>query len=82
VVEVTAGEYRADVAPSPANVAAITAWLAERELPLEDLRAGRQRLDDVFRRLTTHAGPPDPAPGAADGRSRRRRRRRGSGGRP
>ena len=38
--------------PSPANVAAITAWLAERDLPLADLRAGRQTLEDVFLRLT------------------------------
>jgi ABC-2 type transport system ATP-binding protein len=33
-------------------VAALTAWLAERDLPLADLRAGRQRLEDVFLRLT------------------------------
>ena len=82
VTEVTAGEYRADLAPSPANVAAITAWLAEQELPLADLRAGRQRLDDVFRRLTTHdpaddaqdAGAPT-AGGAPAGRATGRRRR-------
>ncbi len=55
VTEVTRGEYRVDTPPSPANVAAVTAWLAEHDLPLEDLRAGRQRLDDVFRRLTSHA---------------------------
>ena len=52
VEEVAPGEYRAAVAPSPANVAAITAWLAERDLPLADLRAGRQTLEDVFLRLT------------------------------
>ena len=46
------GRYRAGVAPTPANVAAITAWLAERDLPLADLRAGRQTLEDVFLRLT------------------------------
>ena len=39
-------------APTPANVAALTAWLAEHDLPLADLRAGRQRLEDVFLRLT------------------------------
>ena len=52
VEEVAPGEYRAGVAPTPANVAAITAWLAERDLPLADLRAGRQTLEDVFLRLT------------------------------
>jgi ABC-2 type transport system ATP-binding protein len=72
VTEVTGGEYRADLAPSPANVAAITTWLAEQDLPLADLRAGRQRLDDVFRRLTDHA---DEAPGAAPEPGARRRRR-------
>ena len=36
---------------TPALVAALTAWLAEHDLPLADLRAGRQRLEDVFLRL-------------------------------
>jgi ABC-2 type transport system ATP-binding protein len=52
VREVAAGEYVVDGAPTPAAVAAVTAWLAERDLPLADLRAGRQRLEDVFLRLT------------------------------
>lgn len=56
VVEVTRGEYRVDADPSPATVAELTAWLAEHDLPLADLRAGRQRLDDVFRRLTSEGG--------------------------
>jgi ABC-2 type transport system ATP-binding protein len=46
------GEYAADVDPTPAAVARLTAWLAERDLPLGDLRAGRARLEDVFLRLT------------------------------
>jgi ABC-2 type transport system ATP-binding protein len=52
VVEETAGEYRAGVPSSPANVALLTAWLAERDLSLGDLRAGRRSLEDVFLRLT------------------------------
>jgi len=52
VREVAAGEYVADVPPSPANVAAITGWLAERGFALGELRAGRRRLEDVFLRLT------------------------------
>lgn len=52
VSEVSPGEYVAAVAATPANVAALTAWLAERDLPLADLRAGRHRLEDVFLRLT------------------------------
>ncbi|MBV8385309.1 MAG: ABC transporter ATP-binding protein [Acidimicrobiia bacterium] len=52
VEEVVPGEYRVATAASPATVAALTAWLAERDLPLADLRAGRQTLEDVFLRLT------------------------------
>jgi ABC-2 type transport system ATP-binding protein len=52
VSEVTPGEYVADEAPTPARVAAITTWLAERDLPLADLRAGRASLEDVFLTLT------------------------------
>lgn len=52
VVEVTRGEYLVSAAPTPSTVAAITAWLAERNLALGDLRAGRQSLEDVFTRLT------------------------------
>jgi len=52
VVEVAPGEYRVEADPSPTMVAALTSWLAEHDMQLADLRAGRQRLDDVFRRLT------------------------------
>jgi ABC-2 type transport system ATP-binding protein len=72
VDEVSPGEYRVGIPATPANVAAVTAWLAERDLPLSDLRAGRQRLDDVFRRLTNESpAPRESTPGA--GRQRRRR---------
>jgi ABC-2 type transport system ATP-binding protein len=60
VAETGPGEYEVTVAPTPTTVAAITAWLAERDLPLGDLRAGRQRLEDVFLRLTS--GTADAAP--------------------
>jgi ABC-2 type transport system ATP-binding protein len=46
------GEYLIPVPPVPALVAELTAWLAEHDLQLGDLRAGRQRLEDVFLRLT------------------------------
>jgi ABC-2 type transport system ATP-binding protein len=56
VDEVSPGEYRIDVDPSPGNIATLTNWLAERDLPLGDLRAGRQRLEDVFLRMTAITG--------------------------
>ncbi len=52
VTEDRPGEYVAACAPTPTAVAALTGWLAEHELPLADLRAGRQSLEDVFLRLT------------------------------
>ena len=52
VVEERPGEYVVSAPPTPGTIAALTAWLAERDLPLADLRAGRQRLEDVFLRLT------------------------------
>jgi ABC-2 type transport system ATP-binding protein len=52
VREDTPGEYVVATEPTPAAVAAVTAWLAGRNLPLADLRAGRRSLEDVFLRLT------------------------------
>jgi ABC-2 type transport system ATP-binding protein len=66
VVEERAGEYLVAAEAKPATVAAITAWLADRELPLADLRARRERLEDVFLRLTGTAKVAEPE------RSRRR----------
>ncbi|MGI8809052.1 MAG: ABC transporter ATP-binding protein [Acidimicrobiales bacterium] len=55
VVEVRPGQYSVAASPAPGTVAALTAWLAEHDLPLGDLRAGRQSLEDVFLRLTGEA---------------------------
>ena len=72
VTEASPGEYVVASAATPAMVAAITAWLAEMNLPLADLRAGRQRLEDVFLRLTADAA--EPATETAATRRRRSRR--------
>ena len=45
-------EYVIDAPPHPKLMAQLTTWLAEQGHPLTDLRAGGQRLEDVFRRLT------------------------------
>jgi ABC-2 type transport system ATP-binding protein len=85
VIEVSPGEYRVDGAPDPARIAALTAWLAARDQPLADLRAGRQRLEDVFLRLTesaaadaaasAHDEGPTTSGGGRRGRARTRGRR-------
>ena len=79
VVEERPGEYRVDTAPTPAAVAALTSWLAERDMPLADLRAARHSLEDVFLQLTLET-PDDDADaaegGAGSGRRGRRRRAR------
>jgi ABC-2 type transport system ATP-binding protein len=73
VREVEPGEYLVEAEGTPTLVAALTAWLADRDLALADLRAGRQRLEDVFLRLVASAADAEPP---ADGTSRRRRRSR------
>ena len=72
VTELAPGEYRIDAPGTPATIAALTGWLAEHDLPLADLRAGRQRLEDVFLRLTENAAT---ASATVDGPSRDRSRR-------
>jgi ABC-2 type transport system ATP-binding protein len=71
------GEYLVSAPPSPALVAALTAWLAERDLALGDLRAGRQRLEDVFIRLTSSGVATSEDGGSAHESRVARRRSRG-----
>lgn len=55
-VEVLApGEYLLRAGSEPELVARLTLWLVQHDLPLDDLRAGAQRLEDVFFRLTREA---------------------------
>ncbi len=75
VDEVARGEYRVAAAPEPALVARLTGWLAEHGHALGDLRGGRQRLEDVFVRLTAERGTPADTPAPAPGGRARRRRR-------
>jgi ABC-2 type transport system ATP-binding protein len=69
VVEERPGEYRADTEATPVTVARLMAWLADHDVALADLRAGRQRLEDVFLRLVAEgsaaaeARPPRPRSG-------------------
>jgi ABC-2 type transport system ATP-binding protein len=76
VSEGPGGEYVVGAEASPTTVAALTAWLAEHDLPLGDLRAGRQSLEDVFLRLTADADPASARGGTTAPTGRRRRDRR------
>lgn len=76
VEEVTLGEYRVATTPTPDAVAALTRWLADHGLPLADLRAGRQSLEDVFLRLTQEAAAEVPGEPEASRAGRGRRARR------
>ncbi len=81
VTEDRPGEYLVLCAPTPANVAALTNWLAQQNLSLSDLRAGRHSLEDVFLRLTADASAANaanadngaPIESETTGRSSRRR---------
>jgi ABC-2 type transport system ATP-binding protein len=57
VSESAPGAYRIHTAPTPAGVASLATWLAERDELIGDLRAGRQRLDELFLRLTGEQSP-------------------------
>lgn len=56
VIETGPGDYLVGLEPTPSNISALTSWLADRDLPLFDLRAGRQTLEDVFLRMTAITG--------------------------
>ncbi|MFZ4812424.1 MAG: ABC transporter ATP-binding protein [Ilumatobacteraceae bacterium] len=49
-------EYLVGASPEPRLIAALSGWLADHGHPLTDLRGGAQRLEDVFRRLTSDGG--------------------------
>jgi len=71
-------EYVIDAPPHPRLMAQLANWLADQGHPLSDLRAGAQRLEDVFRRLTTDRADTSEsgteAPAEPVGTRRRRRR--------
>jgi ABC-2 type transport system ATP-binding protein len=52
VSRVGADEYVVDAPPHPRLMARLAGWLGDHGYPLHDVRAGAQRLEDVFRRLT------------------------------
>ena len=65
------GRYHVDGAPTPSMIADLATWLAEREVFLGELRAGKRSLEDVFLTLTSETS----AAARAEAASRRRKRR-------
>ncbi len=55
VTERQPGEYTAKVDATPARVAALATWLAERDLPMSDLRAGTRSLEEAYLEATRGA---------------------------
>ena len=53
VSRVGADVYVVDAPPHPRLIAQLAGWLGDHGYPLLDVRAGAQRLEDVFRRLTS-----------------------------
>lgn len=88
VAEESPGRYRVAAGGTPALTAALTAWLAARDLSLSDLRAGRS-LEETYLAIVGAEGAEDGDPQAGamgagrggQGRSRRRRTRGRAGGR-
>jgi ABC-2 type transport system ATP-binding protein len=65
VAEIAPHRYQVDGAPTPALIAAITGWLAERDVALADLdTGGRRSLEDVFLELTGPDGTGSEATGS------------------
>jgi ABC-2 type transport system ATP-binding protein len=52
VLEAPAGEYVVEAPSTPALVAALTGWLAERHISITNLHTGNASLEDAFLRLT------------------------------
>lgn len=48
-------EYVIDAPPAPRVMALLTGWLADNGYPIDEIRGGGERLEDVFRRLTRSA---------------------------
>jgi ABC-2 type transport system ATP-binding protein len=71
VAEERPGRYRVDGEATPGLVAAVTAWMADHEVAVGQLNAGKASLEDVFLRLTTEASAAAEARG--DEATRRRR---------
>lgn len=65
VTDLGDGRIRFMMAPSPSNVARVTAVLAEHDVAVTGVEAGRRSLAETFQAMTTPPGSSDPT-GVAD----------------
>jgi ABC-2 type transport system ATP-binding protein len=75
VTEERPGRYVVQAAGTPALIAGLTGWMADHDVTLGDLQAGRRSLEEVFLTLTAESVADHDSTGE-DGGSRRRRGRR------
>jgi ABC-2 type transport system ATP-binding protein len=58
------GRYLVDAEATPARLAHLAAWLAERDALMTELHTGRRSLEDTYLRLTGGEGAAPWSPGA------------------
>lgn len=66
------GEYLISAAPSPDLLAKLTTYMASKNIAIDEIRAGKSSLEDVFFKLTGKSTPPQ----SENPTSKRRRGRR------
>ncbi|MGH8973266.1 MAG: ABC transporter ATP-binding protein, partial [Acidimicrobiia bacterium] len=76
VTEERPGRYVVQAPGTPALIAALTGWMADHDVTLGDLQAGRRSLEEVFLTLTAESTAGAGATGDEGGAGRRRGRRR------
>jgi ABC-2 type transport system ATP-binding protein len=72
VDEVRAGRYVVHAANDPQLVARLAGWLADHDVRLGELQAGKRSLEDVFLRITAEEGDAPATPGPVPAGKRRR----------
>lgn len=56
ITEARPGHYQIDLDPSPTRVAAVTTWLADRQLVASSIEAGRRSLEEIMLGLDDRPG--------------------------
>jgi ABC-2 type transport system ATP-binding protein len=77
VSAIATGTYRVDLTSTPQHLSTLTSWLADHDVAVGGIRAGRRSLEEVFLRLTADTASTAAAQVTASrNRGRKRRERR------